>query len=280
MTKLFLDSGDASETRQALELLGTLDGQTTNPTLVAKNPEAAARLERGEKFTSKEILGFYKDVITEISGLLPDGSVSIEVYSDLETTAEDMIEQAHEMYTWIPNAHIKLPTTKEGLTAAQKLNKEHMRLNLTLCFTQEQAAAVYAATRGAKKGDVYVSPFVGRLDDQGVDGMNFISNCLKIFEKSDHHVETLVASVRSLDNFLFSLRLKADIITAPLKLFKEWVEAGKSDGSDFMYSAGDLKPTKLKNLDLKSDWQDFNIRHELTKSGLERFAKDWNELIK
>src|SRR3989344_2946519 len=87
-TKIFLDSGDPAETREAIKLLGFLDGQTTNPSLVAKNPETA-----GKKFTKPEIFDFYKKVVTEVSGLIPDGSVSIEVYADMDTTADQMLEQ-------------------------------------------------------------------------------------------------------------------------------------------------------------------------------------------
>ena len=90
--------------------------------------------------------------------------------------AEDMLPQGREMFSWIPNAHIKFPTSHEGLKAADQAVQEGLRVNLTLCFSQEQAAAVYAATKGAKKGDVFVSPFIGRLDDRGENGMDLIAN--------------------------------------------------------------------------------------------------------
>ena len=151
-TRIFLDGGDPEETRTLLGLLGFLDGQTTNPTLISKNPEARRRLEKGEKFNPDEIFGFYQQVVREISGLIPQGSVSIEVYADLSTAAEQMLKQGREMFTWIPNAHIKFPISGEGLKAAEAAVKEGLRVNLTLCFSQEQAGAVYAATRGAKKG--------------------------------------------------------------------------------------------------------------------------------
>ncbi|RPJ01545.1 MAG: transaldolase, partial [Deltaproteobacteria bacterium] len=162
-TRIFLDSGNPDETREALRLLGFLDGQTTNPTLISKNPDARERLNRGLKFTRKELLHLYRVVVNEISGLIPEGSVSIEVYADLSTPAEQMLEQGREMVTWIPNAHIKFPSAREGLKAAEEAVKERIRVNMTLCFTQKQAAAIYAATRGAARGDVFVSPFIGRL---------------------------------------------------------------------------------------------------------------------
>src|SRR5665213_318501 len=139
-TRIFLDSGDPAETKQAITLLGFLDGQTTNPTLVAKNPQVKQRLDRGEKFSSNEIYDFYKQVVAEISGLIPDGSVSIEVYADNTTSANDMFEQGRKMYDWIPNAHIKYPVIATGLDAAEQSIAAGMRVNMTLCFTQAQAA--------------------------------------------------------------------------------------------------------------------------------------------
>ncbi len=84
-SKIFLDSGDPAETQAVLDLLGFLDGQTTNPTLVVRNPQARERFERGETFSKTEILDFYKQIVSEISSLIPEGSVSIEVYADLKT---------------------------------------------------------------------------------------------------------------------------------------------------------------------------------------------------
>ena len=114
-TKIFLDGGDSNETKDIINLLGFLDGQTTNPTLISKNPEAAKRLKLGQKFSQEEILEFYKNVVMGISKLIPNGSISIEVYADKKTSAKQMLKQGREMFSWIPNAHIKYPTTKEGL---------------------------------------------------------------------------------------------------------------------------------------------------------------------
>jgi len=280
-TRIFLDSGDPEETREALKLLGFLDGQTTNPTLISKNPAIRARLERGEKLNPKEILDFYYQVVKKISKLITQGSVSVEVYADLETSAEEMFRQAKEMFLWIPNAHIKLPITKEGLMAAEQAVKEEIRINLTLCFNQEQAAAVYAATRGAKKGDVFISPFVGRLDDVGENGMDLIANILKMYQNGDYHVEVLTASVRNINHFLYALQLGSDIITAPFKVLKEWAELGcPIPGNDYAYSSGSLKSIPYQNFDLNKNWQDFNLSHPLTLKGIKLFSDDWNSLIK
>ncbi|MDA2922796.1 transaldolase, partial [Patescibacteria group bacterium AH-259-L07] len=278
-TKIFLDSGDPEETRQVLEFLGFLDGQTTNPTLISKNPQAKKRLESGKKFSQKEVYTFYRQVVKEIAEIIPQGSISIEVYADNKTSPRNMLSQAKKMFSWAPNAYVKFPTTKKGLVAAQKAVKKGLRINMTLCFSQEQAAAVYSATKGADKGQVYVSPFVGRLDDQGEDGMSLIKNIIQMYTNGDDHVEVLTASVRNFNHFLYALQLGSDIITAPLSILKQWADQGLLlPGDDFTYKS-DLKPIEYKDLDLNKDWRTFNISHKLTDIGLERFANDWKALI-
>lgn len=280
-TQIFLDGGDPGETRALLKLLGFLDGQTTNPTLISKNPEARKRLEQGRKFSAEEIYQFYRDVVGEISGLIPGGSVSIEVYADRSTKAEQMLGKGREMFSWIPNAHIKFPTTGEGLTAAGHAVKEGMRVNMTLCFTQEQAAAVYAATSGAKKGDVFVSPFIGRLDDRGENGMDVIANIMKMYRKGDGHVMALTASVRSYAHLMCALHFGSDIITSPYSILKEWGEKGLPlPAKDYNYDRGKLKPIPYKDIDLSKKWREYDISHDLTVKGMERFSADWNALIK
>jgi transaldolase len=280
-TRIFLDGGDPEETREIIRLLGFLDGQTTNPTLISKNPKARYRIEKGEKFTGKEIIDFYEETVKEISKLIPGGSISVEVYSDHSTLAETMLSQAREMFSWIPNAHIKFPTSQEGLKAAEQAVKNGMRVNMTLCFTQEQAAAVYAATRGAKRGDVYLSPFIGRLDDRGENGMDVISHILKMYRKGDGHVMVLTASVRKIDHLLYALKLGSDIITVPFQILKEWGQSGLPiPGNDYVYHSEGLKNIPFKEIDLAKNWRDYDIRHELTDKGMERFSADWNALIK
>ncbi|HTZ18545.1 MAG TPA: transaldolase family protein [Dissulfurispiraceae bacterium] len=279
-TRIFLDGGDPAETREMIGLLGFLDGQTTNPTLISKNPEARKRLDRGEKFSEQEIFGFYRSVVAEISGLIPDGSVSVEVYADVSTKAEQMLAQGEEMYSWIPNAHIKFPTTSEGLRAAEQAVKRGLRVNMTLCFSQEQSAAVYAATRGAQRGDVFVSPFVGRLDDRGENGMDLIANIIRMYRDSDHHVSVLTASVRGLEHLVYSIALGSDIVTAPYEILKQWASVNMQlPGPAFAYNEGNLKPLPFKNLDLTLNWNEFDISHDLTVRGMERFSADWNTLI-
>jgi transaldolase len=279
-TKIFLDSGDPKETKEIIELLGFLDGQTTNPTLISKNPEVQKRLVKGIKFSKEEIYDFYRQVVKEISALLPKGSVSVEVYADRDTSSEEMFILGKEMFSWIPNAHIKYPTTLAGLEAAELSIKEKMRVNMTLVFTQEQAAAVYAATRGAKKGDVFVSPFIGRLDDIGINGMDLVKNILLLYKDGDGHVEVLAASIRSLDHLLAAIALKCDIVTAPAKILKEWANKGMLiPDNTYKYSQGDLKNIPLKKLNLSTDWRVININHKLTDKGIDRFTQDWNNLV-
>ena len=279
-TRIFLDGGDPGETKDIIKRIGFIDGQTTNPSLIAKNPSAKKRMERGEKFTKTEILHFYRGVVEELSSLLPWGSVSVEVYADASTSAQDMIDQAGEMFSWIPNAHIKFPTTHQGLKAAEEAIRGGIRVNMTLCFTQEQSAAVYAATKGAKKGDVFVSPFIGRLDDRGENGMDLIANIIQMYKNGDRHVEVLTASVRSMDHHLFALKLGSDIITAPYSIIKEWGDKGLMvPGDEYVYDHQGLKAIPYRDIDLTQNFASYDIRHDLTDKGIERFSADWNALI-
>lgn len=281
MSKVFLDSGDPAETQEIIQKLGFLDGQTTNPSLFAKNPEVQARIAQGEKFGVTEIYEAYKKVVQEISALIPTGSVSVEVYADKNTTYEQMLNQAHEMNAWIPNAHIKLPITEAGLKTAQKLVFEGINVNITLVFSQSQAAAVYAATRGAKKGQVFLSPFIGRFDDRGEDGMSFIKNMLEMYKNGDGHVEVLSASVRTHEHLMCCLKYESDIITVPGKVLKQWSELGAGFPSDdWQYDNHGLKTIEYEDISLDKDWTEYNIQHELTDKGLEKFASDWNGLVK
>ena len=286
-TKIFLDGGDPNETRKVIDLLGFLDGQTTNPTLISKNPQVKQKLEMGEKFTKVEILKLYKNVVSDISLLMPYYSISIEVTADENTTSLQMLEMGREMFSWIPNAHIKFPTNGEGLKAAEQAVKEGIRVNMTLCFSQEQAAAVYTATKAVSPKsnlngfkNVFVSPFIGRLDDVGENGMDLIKNIIKMYQSSDHHVSVLTASVRNINHFLYALSLGSDIITAPFNILKEWAEIGlQIPDKDFVYNSGILKDIQYQELDLNKDWYDFNISNKLTDIGIERFSNDWNTLI-
>ena len=149
-TKILVGGGDPEETRRARALLGFVDGQTTNPTLIAKNPTIRQLIASGRRLSSREESEEYKRIVQTLSPIVGDAGVSIEVFADLHTSAERMLAQGEEMFSWIPNAYIKYPCTHEGLRAAQLSVRENIRVNMTLCFSQEQAAAVYAATKGSR----------------------------------------------------------------------------------------------------------------------------------
>ncbi len=280
-TRIFVDGGNPDETREAIDILGFLDGQTTNPTLISKNPGVRQRLEKGNKFTKEEIIDYYREVVKKISSMVPQGSISVEVYADAVTKAEAMLEQGREMFGWIPNAHVKFPTSGEGLKAAGQAIREGMRVNMTLCFSQSQAAAVYAATKGAARGNVFVSPFIGRLDDRGENGMDLIANIIRMYRQGDGHVEVLTASVRNEDHLLDAIKVGSDIITSPFTILKEWGQGGISmPGPDYVYRRPNLRPIPYEEIDLNKGWQEYDIRHDLTEHGMKSFSDDWNALIK
>lgn len=285
MTKILVDGGDPEETLRIKQLIGFMDGQTTNPSLIAKNPEVHQRVASGHPLTSQEETDEYRKIVQKISPLVGDAGVSIEVFADLNTTAEQMLNQGLEMFSWIPNAYIKYPCTHEGLRAAQMSVQKAVRVNMTLCFSQEQAAAVYAATLGAKS-PVYVSPFIGRLDDRGENGMDVVRNIKKMYQKGDGHVHVLAASIRHLEHLLASFSLRAELATVPAKVLNEWSLEGLSlPKEDFLYKAMDpagkpLKPIAYKEIDLHAPWQSFKIDHDLTTQGIRKFVADYESTIR
>lgn len=283
-TKILVDGGDPDETTRIRNLLGFLDGQTTNPTLVSKNPDVQHRIASGHKLTEEEQKQEYKLIVQRISPLVGDAGVSIEVFADFDTAAEQMLEQGREMFSWIPNAYIKYPCTHQGLRAAQASVEENIRVNMTLCFSQEQAAAVYSATKGARQ-PVYVSPFVGRLDDRGENGMDLVKNIKKMYEKGDGHVHVLTASIRRLEHLLYAFALRSELATVPAKILEVWAASGiEAAKDDYHYSAVDakgkqLKPIPYKEIDLNRPWDAFDIRHELTTKGIEKFVADYKNTL-
>jgi transaldolase len=284
-TRVLVDGGNPNETLRIKSLLGFVDGQTTNPSLVAKNPEIQQLVASGHTLSPEEEKNEYKKIVRSISPLVGDAGVSIEVFADLNTTAEEMLAQGQEMFSWIPNAHIKYPCTHEGLRAAEMSVQRTIRVNVTLCFSQEQAAAVYAATRGSKE-PIYVSPFIGRLDDQGEDGMDLVRNIKEMYERSDGHVHVLAASIRTINHLLCSFFLGTELATVPNKVLQEWAAAGfPMPDRDFKYKAVDakgkaLKPIPYKNLDLDQPWESFDLAHELTTKGIQKFVADYQSTLR
>jgi transaldolase len=284
-TKILVDGGDPDETLRVKKLLGFVDGQTTNPSLIAKNPEIEQRIASGHALTSQEEKDEYRKIVQAISPLVGDAGVSIEVFADLDTSAEEMLAQGEEMFSWIPNAYIKYPCTHEGLRAAEMSVRQEIRVNMTLCFSQQQAAAVYAATKGSKE-PVYVSPFVGRLDDRGENGIDLVKNIKTMYGNGDGHVHVLAASIRHIDHLLAAFALASELATVPEKVIEKWA-ASKFSMPDqhFTYKAvgasgQPLKPIPYKQLDLNLPWQKFDITHELTTKGIQKFVADYRSTLK
>lgn len=284
-SKILVDGGDPAETSRIKKLLGFVDGQTTNPSLIAKNPEIRSRVASGHPLSRQEENEAYKRIVQSISPLVGDAGVSIEVFADLDTPAEQMLAQGRDMFSWIGNAYIKYPCTHEGLRAAQMSVREGIRVNITLCFSQEQAAAVYGATK-VTADPAYVSPFVGRLDDRGENGIDLVRNIHRMYEAGDGHVHILAASIRHLDHLLAAFAFGADLVTVPTKVLEEWAAKGfPLPDKDFTYTGQTsdghaFKPLPYESLDLEQPWEKFDITHELTTKGIRTFVEDYQKTLK
>ena len=213
--KFFLDTANVDEIREASEL-GLVDGITTNPSLLAK--EAAPD----------------RDILEQICELVP-GPVSAEVVS---TDAEGMVREGRELAKIASNIVVKCPLIAEGLKAVRTLKADGIRSNVTLCFSAPQA--IFAAKAGA----YIVSPFVGRLDDTGIDGMALIRDVHQIYRNYGFDTQILVASIRNPLHVIEAARIGADIATIPAKVYKSL------------------------------------LKHPLTDIGLERFLADYKNAQK
>ena len=210
--KIFLDSADISDI-ESLYNTGLVDGVTTNPSLIAKS--------------GRNIL----KTIAEICDLV-EGPVSAEITA---TDFDSMLEEAHKLAAIAQNVTIKVPLTRDGLMACRVLSNDGTDVNVTLCFTAGQA--LLAAKAGAK----FISPFVGRLDDIGKNGMGLIEEICSIYANYDFGTEVLVASVRSTQHVVDAALMGADVVTLPPKIL-----TGLFD-------------------------------HPLTDIGLDTFLKDWKK---
>lgn len=187
--KFFIDTANINEIREA-EALGILDGVTTNPSLVAKE---------GKPF---------KDTILEICNLV-NGPVSVEVVA---VEKDGMLREAHEFAKWHKNVVIKLPTTRDGVKACKALAGEGIKVNMTLCFSPNQALLV------AKAGATYVSPFIGRLDDISQDGMKLIRDVVQIYKNYGYTTQVLTASVRHPMHVVDAALAGSHVATIPWKV--------------------------------------------------------------
>ena len=189
--KFFIDTANLEQIKEAQDL-GILDGVTTNPSLMAK-----------EGISGKEaILNHYK-TICEIA----DGDISAEV---LSTTYEEMIKEGEELAALHPNIVVKIPMIKDGVKALKYFSNKGIKTNCTLIFSAGQALLA------AKAGATYVSPFLGRLDDISVDGMNLIEEIRIIFDTYMFDTEILAASIRSPMHIINCAKIGADVVTSPL----------------------------------------------------------------
>ena len=213
--KIFLDTSEVDIISKHCES-GLIDGVTTNPTLMmqaGRNPI---------------------DVIKDISALFPDdSSISAEVVAD---TAEEMISQAKQYYSISSNITIKVPCTEEGLKACKVLSAKNIPVNVTLIFSATQA--ILCAKAGAK----YVSPFVGRCEDNGLSGIGLIESIRTIYDRNNIDTQILAASIRTTEHVTNAFIAGTDIVTLPPSILKK------------MY------------------------KHDLTDQGIDQFDKDWKKV--
>ena len=189
--KFFADTAEVSELR-ALAALGLLDGVTTNPSLIAKS---------GRK---------HHEVIAEICTVTP-GPVSAEV---IASDAAGMITEGKVLAAIAPNVVVKVPLTEDGLTACRAFSAEGIKVNVTLCFSLVQAIVA------AKAGATFISPFVGRLDDINLDGMQLIRDIREIYDMQRYETRILAASIRSANHLSQAARVGADGVAAPAAVLR------------------------------------------------------------
>ena len=190
--KLFVDTGNLKEV-EALAAIGILDGVTTNPSLLAKEP------------------GDYRQILKKICQTV-QGPVSAEVVA---TDTAGMLREGRDLATIDDHIVVKVPFTKDGVKACKTLASDRIRVNVTLIFSATQAWLA------AKCGATYVSPFVGRLDDVGTTGMNLIREIVDIFDNFEYSTEVLVASVRNPIHVVEAARMGADVVTAPAAVIEQ-----------------------------------------------------------
>jgi transaldolase len=210
--KFFIDTADVNEIKAANER-GWVDGVTTNPSLIAKSGRS------------------FEEVIKEICKLTT-GPVSAEVIS---LKADEMVKEGQALAKWASNVVVKIPMCEDGMIAVKKLIAEGIKTNVTLVFSVMQALLA------AKAGATMVSPFVGRLDDIGTDGMLMVNDVIQVYRNYDFTTEVLVASVRSPMHLQSAAMMGADIATIPYKVMQQMTD------------------------------------HPLTSKGIEMFLNDWKK---
>ena len=199
--RIFLDTANINQIRQAAQL-GVISGITTNPTLVAKEQTAD-----------------YETVVKAICSII-SGPVSVEVLAE---DADAMIAEAQTKASWAPNVNIKIPVTAAGLQATSALSKQNIAVNMTLCFSVNQA--LLAALAGA----TYVSSFVGRLDDAGHDGMQLVQDIVEVFEIHQLPTQVIAASIRHPLHCVVAAKTGAHIATVPYNVLMQMIQHPLTD---------------------------------------------------
>ena len=202
--ELFLDTANIDEIRRGSRL-GMITGVTTNPSLAAK--EGIGKTES------------YKAAVQEIASMI-DGPISVEVIS---SDVEGMITEARDIVEWIPNPWVKLPSTPAGFEAMSVLTPESIRVNQTLCFSLNQALL------GARAGATVVSPFVGRLDDAGHDGMEVVEDIVSTFHRYNIKTKVMAASIRHPLHCVMAAKAGADISTVPFAVLMQMMKHPLTD---------------------------------------------------
>jgi transaldolase len=212
--KIFIDTGETKDIQEANEM-GLIDGVTTNPTLAAKS---------GKPF---------KQLIMEITEII-DGPISAEVVS---VTAAEIIKEGEDIASWHKNIVVKVPLIAEGLKAVKHFSSKGIKTNVTLCFTAAQALLA------AKAGATYISPFVGRLDDIGHEGMDVIRDIRTIYDNYGYETQILTASARSPMHFVTAAKMGSDVITAPAAVLKQLLKHPLTDSGlkQFLADAEKMK---------------------------------------
>lgn len=214
--RLFLDTANIDHIRHGVEL-GVISGVTTNPSLISREGKVN-----------------YQKLVKEICSIVFPGPVSTEVLSQ---DAPGMITEAREIAKWADNIVVKIPATLEGVKATSALAKENIKVNFTLCFSLNQALLAAAA------GATFVSPFVGRLDDIGEDGMKVVVDIVQFLRYYELPAQVIAASIRHTQHCIMAARVGAHIATVPYKVLLQM------------------------------------IRHPLTDIGVERFIQDWKNIM-
>ncbi len=213
--KIFLDTANIEHIRHGVSL-GVVTGVTTNPSLISKEGKVD-----------------YQKVVKEICSIVP-GPVSTEVLSE---NAQGMVEEAREIAGWADNIVVKIPASVAGVEATSRLAREGIKVNFTLCFSLNQAML------GAAAGAAFISPFVGRLDDIGEDGMEVVADIVEYVDYYELPTEIIAASIRHPQHCLAAARVGSHIATVPYKVLLQM------------------------------------IQHPLTDSGIERFRDDWRKVM-